>query len=180
MIARSDIRPVGKFMKPHGVNGEIAIFRDFDTLDFSDYSCVIVDIDGIFVPFFLNSIRPKGADTDLVVIDGITDESHAARLTNKIVYVLNSEIPQEESEDDEDGFYADDFIGYNVSIGENGFIGRITGIDDSTANYLFMVETDGGSILLIPVADEFVTDINTDRKEIYMELPEGLIDLQKG
>ena len=58
MISLSDIRPAGKFMKPHGVNGEIAVLRGNDILDFNDYSCVIVDVDGIFVPFFLNSARP--------------------------------------------------------------------------------------------------------------------------
>lgn len=180
MIDRADIRPVGKFLKPHGINGEITILRDFDSLDFNDYSCVIVEIDGIFVPFFINSVRPKGAETDLVRIDGISDERHVARLSNKTVYVLCSEIPDDDNDEDEDRLYADDFIGYKVIIDGIGLFGKITGIDDSTANYLFIVETTDGKTLLIPVADEFVTEVKPDIKEISMCLPDGLLDIQQG
>lgn len=179
MIRLSDIRPVGKFMKPHGVNGEIAVLRDSDILDFNHCSCVIVDVDGIFVPFFLNSIRSKGVATDLVGIDGITDERHAAALTNKTVYVLAHEIPgNEDNEDEEDGFYADDFIGYKVHLEDGRTLGEITRIEDSTANYLFVVETTSGGNLLIPVADEFITGIDTGLKVLTMSLPQGLIDIQ--
>ncbi len=177
MISITDLKPVGKFLKPHGINGEISILRDDDLVDFSDCSCVVVDMDGIFVPFFLNSLRPKGAETDLVTIDGITDDRHVAALTNKTVYILRSEAADEE-EDSEDGFYAEDFVGYDVIIKGTRTAGKITGIEDSTANFLFIVETPEGKILLIPVADEFVTGIDPDRKSIEMDLPEGLVEIQ--
>lgn len=182
MIDRSDICPVGKFLKPHGVNGEISILRDSDTLDFNDYSCVIVDIDGIFVPFFLESVRPKGAGTDLVTIEGISDGHHAASMTNKTVYVLRSEV-RDVAADDEgeaEGFYAGDLIGYDVNIDGRGLVGKIIGIDDSTANCLFIIETSDGDRQMIPVADEFVTGVNPGHREISMELPAGLLEMQKG
>lgn len=59
-----------------------------------------------------------------------------------------------------------------------GLLGKISGIEDSTANYLFIIETTDGRNLLIPVADEFVTGIDTDSRSIEMDLPEGLIDIQ--
>lgn len=178
MISRADIHPVGKFLKPHGVNGEIAILKDYDTLDFNDHNCVIVDVDGIFVPFFLESVRPKGADTDLVKIEGVTNEIKAASLANKTVYVLRSEIIDTDPEDgDSDGFYAEDFIDYTVKTRDNVAIGKIVGIDDSTDNYLFIVEQTDGNNLLIPVADEFITAIDTSLREIEMDLPEGIFDL---
>ncbi len=178
MISVNDIQPVGKFLKPHGVNGEISILRDNDIVDFNDCSCIIVDVDGIFVPFFLNSVRPKGADTDLVTIDGITDDRQVTRFTNKTVYLLRSELPGEDDENEEDGFYAEDFVGYDVLITGKGNIGKITGIEDSTANYLFIVKTPDGKNLLIPVADEFVTDVSPEQRSIEMDLPEGLIEIQ--
>lgn len=178
MISVNDIQPVGKFLKPHGVNGEISILRDNDIVDFNDCSCIIVDVDGIFVPFFLNSVRPKGTDTDLVTIDGITDDRQVARFTNKTVYLLRSELTGEDDENEEDGFYAEDFVGYDVLIAGKGNVGKITGIEDSTANYLFIVETPDRKNLLIPVADEFVTDVSPEQHFIEMDLPEGLIEIQ--
>lgn len=180
MIASEEIKPVGKFLKPHGVNGEITLLRDFDDIDFEDFSCLVVDIDGIFVPFFLNSVRPKGNDTDLVTIDGVNDELQAARFTNKTVYVLRKELePDTGASDGEEGFYADDFIGYSVVTDKSVTLGKVTGIEDTTANYLFIVETPDGTNLLIPVAEEFIADIDPERKTLTLDLPEGLLEMQK-
>ena len=180
MITLSEIRPVGKFLKPHGVNGEIGILRDFDDFDFNDYSCVIVDIDGIFVRFFLNSVRTKGAETDLVAIDGVTDEMHAARLTNRTVYVLRSEFDRANGADsDGDGYYADDFIGYEMKLEGGRRLGTIVRVDDSTANFLFVVETPEGKEMLIPVVDEFITDISPDDLVLTVDLPQGMLEMQK-
>ena len=49
-------------------------------------------------------------------------------------------------------------------------------VDQSTANALFVVETESGEVL-IPVAEEYITGIDHDRKIISLKLPEGLLDL---
>lgn len=186
MIDASDLKAVGKFLKPHGINGEITLFRDFDDLDFSEFSCVIVDVDGIFVPFFINSVRPKGADTDLVGIDGIADETQAARLTNKTVYLLRRELAEmrlrnadedEETSDDEEGLFAEDLVGYEVVTDAGEKLGKIADIDDTTSNYLFVVETPEGENLLIPVAEEFIVGVDSAEKLLTLNLPEGLLSL---
>lgn len=182
MIQSSDIEAVGKFLKPHGVNGEITVLRDFEGLDFSELSCIIVDIDGIFVPFFINGVRPKGAETDLLTIDGISDEVQAAGLTNKTVYALAEELPEEER--DGEGFYASDLVGYHVFLTGSSAdtdkteLGKVVGLEDSTANFLLIVETPAGKTLLIPVAEEYIGAIDSDRKTIEMELPAGLLEMQ--
>ena len=59
-------------------------------------------------------------------------------------------------------------------------IGRITDFDDSTSNTLLIAEreTDNKTIrLFIPIADEFVIDIDRENRRIEMRLPEGLLDL---
>ena len=64
MIRLSEIAEVGRFNKPHGIKGEISVSINTD-IDLNDVKCVIVPIDGIFVPFFLQTVRPKTADTSL-------------------------------------------------------------------------------------------------------------------
>lgn len=56
-------------------------------------------------------------------------------------------------------------------------MGKIIGIDDTTANYLFIIETPSGNRHLIPVADEFVTGVDMDGRRVTMELPEGILGL---
>lgn len=178
MIEQSQLTAVGKFLKPHGVNGEVTALRLSDDLDFGSLSCVVVDIDGIFVPFFIRSVRPKGAETDLLGIDGITDETHASRLVNKTIYALSRDLPEEEP--DGDGLFADELIGFEVENADSReLLGKVVDIDDSTANFLLIVETPSGARLLIPVAEEFIVDLDPQARHMSLSLPEGLLEMQQ-
>ena len=179
MIRRSDIFPAGVFGKPHGINGEINAMFDPD-VDVTATDCVIVDIDGIYVPFFIFSVRPKGNDACLLTIEGIDDEVMAKGLVNRQIFMRESEreniCGSSDSGDADDGMYAADLIGFEMISEDHGSLGRIVDIDDSTANVLFVVSRqEGGADLLVPVADEFITDINTATSTVTVDLPDGLI-----
>lgn len=176
MITGNEISPIGFFGKPHGVNGEINFIIETDA-DIEDLTCIVLDIDGINVPFFFDSIRPRGAESYLVMIDGVDCEAKAAALTNKKVYALRSEIVTVDDEDCDDGFYAEDLVGYQITDTSSGLDGEITGVDDSTDNVLFIVRTSDGKQVLIPVADEFISGIDVDRQVVNVDLPSGLLDL---
>ena len=53
----------------------------------------------------------------------------------------------------------------------------IEGVDDSTANILFSVITESGEEFLIPATDDFVEEIDDEKREITMNLPDGLLDM---
>lgn len=165
------------FGKPHGVNGEISATFDAG-VDISATDCVVVDIDGIYVPFFIEFVRPKGRDTFLLTIDGIDDEIMARGLVNHRIYLRESQRRAILAKDDEDPdcLYAADLIGYEMLSEAGDDLGRISDIDDSTANVLFIVSrSDGKPDLLVPVADEFITGIDTEHSTVTVDLPDGLI-----
>ena len=62
IISPEILTTVGKLMKPHGINGEITVLLTAD-VDLAALRCVILEMDGIYVPFFLNSVRPKSSAT---------------------------------------------------------------------------------------------------------------------
>lgn len=185
MIDRTDISEIGKFHKTHGLKGELNAALDIDADFISPERPLIVDVDGIFVPFYPDSVRPKGHFSSLVKLHGIDDESAARPFVNKAVYALKSDIKTFDDENplDEDladGGYAEDFIGYKVvdqSDGEPRLIGEITDIDTQTQNALFIIETTDGDTAYIPVADEFIAGIDDDSHTLNVILPPGLIDL---
>lgn len=172
MIKLSEIAEVGRFNKPHGIKGEISVSIEED-IDLNDVKCIIIQIDGIFVPFFLNSIRPKTADTFLVTIDGIDSEEKAQELTNRSFYILRSDLPEYE----EDGFYASDLIGFEIDDINSGNVGVITDINDQTQNILFVVKTSGEKEILIPVADEFILSIDQENQVIKTDIPSEILTL---
>lgn len=172
MITDKEIIEIGKLIKPHGINGEIVATIDFD-IDLAALKCIIIDRDGIYVPFFIKKIRSKGKGSILITIDGVENELDASLICGNSMFALKHDCP---IDTDEDGFYATDLIGFKVQEG-NEVIGEIIDIEDSTENALFIVKHPGEKILYIPIVDEFIISISTETSTIEMDLPSGIIEL---
>lgn len=170
----------GRFLKPHGISGEIVATTDLPGLELKPGACVIVEIDGLKVPFFIEAVRRKG-DNYLLKLDGITDETEASELALLPYSVPTADAPEDNHDFTDDGFYASDLIGFKASEdttdGQTLPLGTITDIEDSTANALFIIATTEGGTLYVPVADDYITDINPEDRTITFSLPEGLKQL---
>lgn len=172
MITREDLAPIGRLLKPHGINGEITMLLTAD-VDVSGLRCILLNLDGIFVPFFPTAVRPKSSETDLISIDGVTDEDMAGALCPKDVYALRSDLGTEDNID-ADGLYASDLIGFTI-ISDGNAIGSIRDVDDSTENFLFVVEGPGGAEILIPVVNDWIQQIDSENRNITMTVPPELL-----
>ena len=81
----------------------------------------------------------------------IDSQEKAQELVNKEIFGLRSDLV--EYFDDPDMEIVADFVGYKVVDSRLGVIGSIEDVDDSTANVLFVVATDDGETVYIPVAE---------------------------
>lgn len=181
MIQRKDLQVVGFVNKPHGISGEMSVSFEPDAPAPTVGTCLIVEMEGLLTPFFVDGVRPRGnADTWLIRLDGIDEDSKAKPFNGKTVYMSRSDCAGadtavDDDDDPQEGFYADDFIGYTATI-DGEAVGTVTAIDDRTANYLFVITpAKGDDVLLIPVVDEFITDIDTNKRTIDFSVPEGLV-----
>ena len=176
MITSEQVTQIGFCGKPHGIKGELTIILDSDC-ELSDLSCVILEIDGIFVPFFFESFRLKKKESYLVKFSGIESEVEANELSHLKLYALINEVGDEDFSD-ENLLYLEDLIGFKIlDYGSNESIGCISDYDDSTENLLFEVENNSGSKYLIPATDDFIIDIDESNEIVIMQLPDGLINL---
>lgn len=167
------LTPAGEFNKPHGIKGEISASFD-PRVDIDALKCVVAEVNGLFVPFFIDGVRSRGADAVLLTIDGITDENEAKLLSRKPLYLLNGDAALA-ADDEDDGFYAEDLVGFSALDEEGAVIGKISGVDDATANVLFVIDRPDGSEALVPVADEFIDGIDPESATITLRLPDGLL-----
>jgi len=172
MIHKQDVFSIGKLHKPHGINGEISFGFTTDVFDRTESPYWVLEMDGILVPFFVESYRFKSSETVLVKLDGIDSEMQVRELSGKEVFYPARFAEKEEPNQDDWNFY----IGFNVFDEEVGHIGEITEVDDSTLNVLFKLSKDDKEILM-PVAEEFFTEIDIENREMHVSLPEGLLDL---
>ena len=178
MISDKEISAVGKFQKTHALKGELNAILDIDSEFIAEGNAVIIDVDGIFVPFYASSLRPKGNTSYLIKLDGIDTEQEAKSFVNKTIYALKSELAPFLEIEEEELRGEDDLIGYQVVDNSTGAtLGKIERVDSSTQNLLFILKTSDGRELYIPAVDEFILDIDDSGQRIFMNLPAGLLEL---
>ena len=169
MIREEEVYRIGRLGKAHGVKGEVSFQFDDDIFDRVDCDYLVLDVDGILVPFFIEEYRFRSDVVALVKFEDIDTQQRASELTGYDVY-----FPRALADEDEGGLSLALLVGFNiVEANEGRTIGRIAAIDDTTANLLFELE-DGR---LIPASDDLIDDIDQRGKSITMHLPEGLLDL---
>ena len=169
MIKKETVYKIGRLGKAHGVKGEISFQLDDDVFDRVDADYLVLDIDGILVPFFIEEYRFKTDSNALMKFEGIDTQERARELTGCDVY-----FPRELSEDDEENISWAEIIGYSLLDVQTGQeVGRIASVDDSTINILF--ELENGK--LIPASEELITNIDTKKHQIKMNLPKGILEL---
>ena len=174
MITRDELIKIGVFNKPHGVGGELSFTFTDDVFDRSDCPYIMCEIDGIFVPFFIEEYRFRGAAQALMKLEDVDTTDDARMFTGLDVYFPKNRLP---ADDEMRTTPSDYFIGFTVLDKQHGNLGKITGIDDSTLNVLFILEDADGKELLIPASEDFVLFVDEAAKTITTRIPDGLLNL---
>ena len=169
MIRENDVYQIGKLGKTHGVKGEISFLFDDDIFDRVDADYLILKVDGIFVPFFIEEYRFRSDANAIIKFEDIDTQERARELTGCEVY-----FPRELADSDDNSISWAAIVGFDIIEVESGNkIGRIASVDDTTLNILFCLE-DGR---LIPASEDLITAIDQQARSITMHLPAGLLDL---
>lgn len=174
MIREEDVYKIGILNKPHGTRGELqfTITDDgFDT-DSQELEFIFARIDGLLVPFFVEDYRVKSGTSILLKLESIDTEGQARRMTNIEVFY---EISRLHATDDGELNW-NFFKGCTVEEVNAGDLGKITEVNNSTINTLFIIEKEGKE-LMVPAQEEFIVELDEQRKHLMMRLPEGLLKL---
>ena len=169
MIREDEVYKIGQLGKPHGVRGEITFSFTTDVWDRVDADYLVLLIDGILVPFFMEEYRFRGEHSALLKFVDIDRIEDVQELSGAEVFFPYELTP----EDDEADYTWSHFEGFRVEDEEKGDLGEIVRVDDSTDNVLFELR-DG---CLIPAVEAFIRDIDHEQRVVRMALPDGLLDL---
>ena len=169
MIRQEDVYKIGRLGKAHGVKGEVSFQFDDDIFDRVDADYLVLDIDGILVPFFMEEYRFRSDSVCLVKFCNVDTQQRAQELTGCDVF-----FPRALAEEGDEMPSLSMLVGFEIVNAANGkTIGRIAAIDDSTANILFEME-DG---MLIPANDDLIEVIDAEQQQIKMNIPQGLLEI---
>lgn len=173
MIEDSSLTAIGRVVKTHGIHGEMNVeLYDSDRVSPDGLRCVVFNMDGINVPFFISSWRERGRDAWLIILDDVTGDAEAAAFVGKEIFALTADIPH--GEEDDDYLTLDDLVGYNLYDTDGAEVGRIADIDDSTPNVLFIVDGSNGIQIHVPAAEPLIVAVDPGKQTLTMNLPSGL------
>ena len=151
-----------KVLKSWGAKGQVVLSLDSDDpRDLKSEEPVLIDFDGLPVPFFFESIEPKGKHY-IVKFEDVDSLSEAEELVGRSARIENA------GEDDDDSV-----IGMRIRDSRTRkIIGEIVAFNEYSGNALITVETAEGEVLL-PLHEDLVVSIRGD--VITLDIPEGLL-----
>jgi 16S rRNA processing protein RimM len=172
-MQKSDSFQVGTIIKTHGIHGELILEVSYPELIENYKEPVFLELEGLLVPFFIKTLVPVSNERFRVAFDWIETENQAKKLVQAPVLIPNQNIQLSEQNLQET---PELLVGFQLVDVNTGPVGEVLAFLDNKMNPLLAVETNKGE-QLIPFHSHFIRSINPTSKEILVELPEGLIDL---
>ena len=96
----------------------------------------------------------------------------AQTLVRKKIYLPNSKKPERDPEE----FLISDLKGFKVVDANEGELGEIKEIHEYPQQFVASVLYQEREILF-PLSDDLIEEIDQDQNTLYVNLPEGLVDL---
>lgn len=172
-MQKKDCFFLGKVARKHSFKGEVVIALDTDEPElYANIDAVFIDMGNNFLPFFIErSLLQKGNQLR-VKFEDIDSETDAETILKHDTYLPLELLPKLEG----NKFYYHEVIGFLVNDRNHGEIGTIYGINDASAQALFEIKK-GDIEILIPMIDDFIKKVDRENKTIFVETPDGLIDM---
>ncbi len=166
---------VGRIIKSRGLEGEFKVKPLTDFIQrFEKLYSVKVELPGGEIKSFEVEKASLRDNIVLVKLKGIDSRDAADTLRGLYLLVARNELfPL-----DDDSFYIFDLEGMEI-VDSEGPIGSVKRIERYPANDVLIVETDTEDIM-IPAIKEYVKEVNLEKKQITVDLPEGLPSYPKG
>lgn len=163
---------IGFVLKPHGLKGAVTISWDADAPDDpQSLSSIFLEIDGILVPYFIESISPKG-NKAFVKFEDVSSIEEAEQISKKAVYLARESRPKSARGE----FYDDEVTGFDVVDENLGHLGVISGVMNAGPNRLLVLNHREKEVL-IPVNSPFIRSLNKTKKVFSVNLPDGFLDI---
>ncbi|KAA3436393.1 ribosome maturation factor RimM [Rufibacter hautae] len=164
---------LGYIVRTHGTKGQVVAFFDVDfPEEYDELESVFLLINGKLVPFFIDDLNPQDKGKSIIKFEDVNTVADAERLKGVALYLPLNQLPELE----EDQFYFHEVIGYTVVDEQLGELGTVQTFFDLPNQDLLAMDYQGHEVL-IPVQDEIILRTSKEERKIYVNLPEGLLEV---
>ena len=167
---------LGYLIKTHGLRGQIVAHFDVDDVSaYTKLKTVYLTLAGApnkLVEHQVEKVQPQSGNKVLLKLRGIERIEEAELLRGSQLYLPLAALPELK----EDQFYFHDVIGFTVVDKNQGPLGIVENFYELPQQDMLAMSYQGQEVL-IPVVDELISHADHAKKEIYVNLPDGLLDV---
>jgi 16S rRNA processing protein RimM len=163
---------IGKFVTTFGLKGELILKHNLGkkTSLKGLRAIFIEERKEAFIPWFVESTKIKNDEETYIKLEGVNVREQAIKLTQKEVW-----LPEEDFKKYSASSSPINFLGFDVIEGEK-VLGKITEVIEQPHQLLCKIDMNGNEAL-IPLHEETLRKVDKKKKQIIVELPEGLLEI---
>ncbi len=171
-----DYITVGKLNKTFGTKGQIRVVAEkaFKS-DLEACDVWFVEKSGSVIPYFVESLEESVHF--LVKFEDIDGPESARSITGCTLKLRKKDVKYQNAEDENE---LDKLVGFTIQTEDGAQIGTIQSIEEYPQQLMAIVIDNSDNQLLIPLASDFMIDMNIEEAIIIMQLPDGLLESQLG
>lgn len=163
---------IGYITKTRGLKGEIQLFFEYEEPELLELDLIFIEINKQLVPFFVSSYKLQSNNTGYFYLEDVDHIDKTQELLRKNVFLPNSKMPEKE----EGELLIKDLKGFTVFDSKKGELGEILEINEYPQQFVATVSYLSQEVLF-PLNDDFIEEIDEEKKELRINLPEGLLDV---
>ncbi|MFH1160332.1 MAG: ribosome maturation factor RimM [bacterium] len=168
-----DFYYLGKILKKYGSKGHLMVLLDVDEpQDYQNLESVYVDLEHERIPFFIESLEMLEKKRTILKLADVNSADHADAFGGRELYLPLSTLPPLKG----NRFYYHEIRGFKVVDAVCGDVGILEDVLELPHQALFQIRS-GKKEILVPVVDEVVREVDRINKTLYIQAPEGLIEV---
>lgn len=170
---------IGYTKKLHGLQGELKLsIEDRYLEDFLKNERIFLDVKGAKVPYFVANVRGKGEM--ILKLEDVDSRDAAYALQSREMFLREQDlIPDHKREleiEPEETLEYEYLTGFRLVDKTIGVVGSIEEVLDMPQQEMAFLKYKGREVL-IPLNGQFITSIDEKGKTVFMDLPEGLLEV---
>jgi len=166
---------IGRSLKAHGLKGELKLnIEELYLDDLFEMNALFIEVKGQKIPYFIEELQE--GNMLIVRLEEVASRTAAEQLAHKAIYLRREDITVTEAEMQSGGLQYKHLEGYMIvdaTLGEIALIDEVAEFPQQEMAYINYQ----GKVHLIPMHPTMMDREDAAEKKIYMDLPEGLLEL---
>ncbi|MDA9775925.1 ribosome maturation factor RimM [Flavobacteriales bacterium] len=162
---------LGVISKVFSFKGEILARLDVEVPNlFDNLPAIFLEEKGNLVPYFVEKLDPQINGFVRIKFRGIDTQEQAKKILKCLLYLPDNLLPKLK----EDEFYFHEIVGFTAFDEDDKEVGEIVEVYDLPNNPVAEILINGKEVL-VPL--NLMIELDKKNQKIYIEIPEGLVDL---